>query len=101
MNHNRYLITNRTVCQDPDKLGSDFIITDTSDEDDAMCLYCYTLIFTYNEREHQRELMEAENRYYNTRAPKVFTKVVGPASIGLLSMFLAAILFIIWMVAIR
>jgi hypothetical protein len=61
MNHNRSINTNLPVCEDPDSLGRDLIVVDYGPGEQA-CPDCYSLVFTHNEREFQKEQLETLNR---------------------------------------
>jgi hypothetical protein len=93
MNHNRYLRSNKPVCERPDLLGEDFVVLDYG-PGEPMCKECYTLLFTHNEREYQRELamgpVQASSK----------TKF-GAAIITLLALITTCILFILWVVFLR
>lgn len=57
MKHIRYITSNKTVCEKPDGIVSDFIVIDRGPRDEAACEPCYQLVVAHNKRQYEREMM--------------------------------------------
>ena len=55
MKHIRYMTSNKTVCEKPDNLGTDFVTTDYAPADVSSCGICLSLLTAHNKREYEKE----------------------------------------------
>ena len=98
MNHTRYLDNNKTVCEYPQGLDQHLPVVLDYDPDAQSCNDCYSLVFTHNEREFQKEQMETLNRRgpHDTELLRPFRGIVYGCVIG--SAFWIIVFAIFWAV---
>lgn len=65
-NHILYLSDKRPVCEDPERLGNDFVLNNSGS---FPCPDCSALLFTHNKKAYEDELSYNHNHRLHTEDP--------------------------------
>lgn len=96
MKHIRYITSNKTVCEKPFALDSDFIVVDNGPVNEESCDPCLQIVMAHNKKQYERDnLINFPQRH--SRASN--EDPLGP-SMGLFYSFLVISAFWITMFAI-
>ena len=74
MNHIRFVSTNTTVCENPKRLGLDFVVADSSSIDTDRCRVCSQLLMMHNARQYDNNPPFVDE--YRDPRPEVYTSAM-------------------------
>lgn len=97
MKHIRYMTSNKTICEKPDNLGSDFVIQDFAPTDASSCGICFSLLTAHNKREYEREGLVNILQDHNVAMEDPLAPARGLVNgIIISSMFWICVLVLLW-----